>query len=540
MNITFYNFSYTVKKKTILYNVEASINQNELVGILGSTGSGKSTLLELLTDSKKRTTGTLLFNGNEINSFNKRHIAYIKQEPILCNVMTIKETLNFYNKLINKKVVSYTEVLRYFGLYEQQNTQVVHLSGGQKKRLSIICGILSNPKIIFLDEPTSGLDSYYALETIKFLKNYSKEVITVLTIHQPNMEIWELFDKICILERGYQVYFGSRRNLNNSFKYHIDPLTTEVEFILDKLNNINYHNLINIASDYESSSNLNYDIVPYELPPLNKKVNIFMKFFLLLNRSSKFYTRSSKVLMTRIFIVFFIGLIELILLDSGEHIFILNTKNETIYNFMRLMCYILFKMFTVSLLPLASLGMLFEKKHIIENEIFMQYYNGPTYFLSNSIIETFVQILTAIIYSLITWFPSFKTQTLTNVYLLYAFVITLQMLVANSIVQFVSTVTSNRDIAMLVFSSYLSVSFLLIIGQNLHYKNAILQNISFLRYPINAILVDLNNKWITLLLKQININYQQVIKLGFTGNVMVSAGIFIVFNLLTVLALIFI
>lgn len=504
MNITFYNFSYTVKKKTILYNVEGTLNQNELCAILGSTGSGKSTLLELLTGYKKRTTGKLLFNGNFITAFNKRHISYVKQEPTLCNVMTIKETLNFYNKLLNKKSVNFIELLRYFGLYDHINKMVSHLSGGQKKRLSIICGVISNPKVLFLDEPTSGLDSYYALETVKFLKNYSKEVITVFTVHQPNNEIWELLDKVCILERGYQVYFGTKRSLKNTFQYHLDPLTTEVEFILNKLNNINYRNLIDIANDFENSSNLNYDIVPYNLPPIPKKPNTLVKFALLLNRSSKFYTRSFKILMTRIFIVFFIGLIELVLLDSGEHIFILNTKVENIYNFIRLVCYLLFKMFTVSLLPLASLGMLFEKKHIIQNDIIMKYYNGSTYFLSNSIIETFVQILTAVLYSLITWFPSFRTPELTHVYLLYAFVITLQMLVSNSIVQFVSTITSNRDIAMLVFSSYLSISFLLIIGQNLHYKNEILQNISFLRYPINALLVDIDNKWITLLLKQID------------------------------------
>ena len=83
------------------------------------------------------------------------------------------------------------------------------ISGGEKRRLNIGFELLKKPKILFLDEPTSGLDSYTSYIIIKFLKRLAKErnMIIVYTIHQPSVDIGELFDKLMILNKGKIVFY---------------------------------------------------------------------------------------------------------------------------------------------------------------------------------------------------------------------------------------------------------------------------------------------------------------------------------------------
>lgn len=81
------------------------------------------------------------------------------------------------------------------------------ISGGQRKRVNIALELVSPPEILILDEPTSGLDSYASLELMKLLKVISRQIPTILVIHQPRVEIVQLFDKILLLRKGGE-YLG--------------------------------------------------------------------------------------------------------------------------------------------------------------------------------------------------------------------------------------------------------------------------------------------------------------------------------------------
>ena len=93
-------------------------------------------------------------------------------------------------------------------MQEAQNVAVGNwflkgISGGQKRRLSIGCELLTSPSLLFLDEPTSGLDAasaYFVMSGIRALAEKGRTVISV--IHQPSSEVFELFDKLCLLSSG--------------------------------------------------------------------------------------------------------------------------------------------------------------------------------------------------------------------------------------------------------------------------------------------------------------------------------------------------
>lgn len=94
------------------------------------------------------------------------------------------------------------------------------ISGGEKRRVSIACELVTSPSILFLDEPTSGLDSYNAYNVVECLvtlaKNYNRTV--VCTIHQPRSNIFALFDQLILMAKGQLVYSGETRNLNGHLR----------------------------------------------------------------------------------------------------------------------------------------------------------------------------------------------------------------------------------------------------------------------------------------------------------------------------------
>lgn len=114
------------------------------------------------------------------------------------------------------------EMLIQLGLMESADVPVGDetrpgISGGQRKRLQVGMDLLGNPGIIFLDEPTTGLDSYAAWRVITMLRQLAAETgcVVMATIHQPSSQVFELFDRCCLLAAGYCVYGGSRKMLKS-------------------------------------------------------------------------------------------------------------------------------------------------------------------------------------------------------------------------------------------------------------------------------------------------------------------------------------
>nr|CAD2182767.1 unnamed protein product [Meloidogyne enterolobii] len=194
----------------------------------GSYGAGKTSLLNILTQrnlSSLRVSGQIRINGVDVGKNVLRKIsAYVQQEDLFIGSMTVIEHLRFMAIMRMGRHYSARErerrvqgVIAELGLKNCANTligwpnRLKGLSGGERKRLAFASEIMTGPPILFCDEPTSGLDSYLAKQVIQVLKDLArrKNMTIIVTIHQPSSQLFEMFDKICLLAEGKLAFLGT-------------------------------------------------------------------------------------------------------------------------------------------------------------------------------------------------------------------------------------------------------------------------------------------------------------------------------------------
>ena len=136
--------------------------------------------------------------------------------------MTVRECLEFAAKLklhgtYDEKIRRVEEIIKELRLNKCQNTKIggpliKGVSGGERKRTSIGVELITDPQLIFLDEPTTGLDSFTATSVMETLRDLALTGRTVIsTIHQPNSDIFEMFDRLMLLAQGKIIYFNEAR-----------------------------------------------------------------------------------------------------------------------------------------------------------------------------------------------------------------------------------------------------------------------------------------------------------------------------------------
>lgn len=166
----------------------------------------------------------MLVNGvdrDQIRSFSA-YSAYVQQDDILFQTMTVRECLEFAAKLklpgnLDDKMARVNSIIAELRLNKCQNTKIggpliKGVSGGERKRTSIGVELITDPNLIFLDEPTTGLDSFTATSVMETLKDLARAGRTIIqTIHQPNSDIFEMFDRLMLLARGKVIYFNEAR-----------------------------------------------------------------------------------------------------------------------------------------------------------------------------------------------------------------------------------------------------------------------------------------------------------------------------------------
>ncbi len=208
-------------KKTILHKTNLSLKSGEFVGIIGKSGAGKSTLLDVLSNCKSDSGGEVIVYKESQEASNPV-FSYLKQSFSFIPFFTVREHLqqrleflqikrHNWEQLINKvsSAVGLQNDLDKIAVKNRDKSG--QLSGGQQKRLRIAMELLANPDVFILDEPTSGLASNDSFNILSILKRASiTGKLIVASVHQPDFDSLNLFDKIIIIdEGGYVIYSGS-------------------------------------------------------------------------------------------------------------------------------------------------------------------------------------------------------------------------------------------------------------------------------------------------------------------------------------------
>ncbi|SKC79355.1 ABC transporter ATP-binding protein [Maledivibacter halophilus] len=203
-----------IQRKNVLKDINFSLNNGDILGIVGPNGAGKSTLISILATILKPTKGNVSYyiNGNLYDGNIKDIIGYVPQEIAFYEELTIKDNFMLFGASIsNDRSIILNRARKAaenLGLLDEFNTRASKLSGGQKRRVNIGIGLLRDPQFIFMDEPVVGVDYMARKDVENIISEMSNQGnIIVLTSH-----LIEFIEKICnkllIIKNGKQEYFG--------------------------------------------------------------------------------------------------------------------------------------------------------------------------------------------------------------------------------------------------------------------------------------------------------------------------------------------
>ena len=215
------NLSKNFSSFEAVKEISFSINENEILGLLGPNGCGKTTTIGMMLGLLKPTSGEVIINGlnvekNRINLLKKMN--FISPYIELPKKLTVKENLMVYGKLysvngINNRIDYLTETLR---LSEFINKKTGELSSGQKNRVSLAKAVVNDPDILLLDEPTASLDP----ETGDFVRTFiekissEKKMSILLASHNMN-EVKRLCKSILMMKDGKIIDRGTPSDIIN-------------------------------------------------------------------------------------------------------------------------------------------------------------------------------------------------------------------------------------------------------------------------------------------------------------------------------------
>jgi len=197
-------------KVTALAGVDITINDGEMVAIIGKSGSGKSTLLNLLGGLDKATEGKVFYNDKDLSTMNDtklsefrlKNIGFVFQFFDLIPELTAEENVLFPAKLAKKKETTESDLYTALDITDRVKHYPSELSGGQQQRAAIARALINDPDVILCDEPTGNLDKASGEEVMNLLKRLNQEQNKTVIIVTHDSEIAQQCGRVIEISDG--------------------------------------------------------------------------------------------------------------------------------------------------------------------------------------------------------------------------------------------------------------------------------------------------------------------------------------------------
>ena len=235
---------------TAVDNVNLTVEQGQIYGIIGYSGAGKSTLIRLLNGLEKPTSGSVMINGHDISAARgeslrqaRLKISMVFQHFNLLWSWTVSENIAFSMQIAGASKASIktrvAELITLVGLSGRENAYPSQLSGGQKQRVGIARALANNPDVLLCDEATSALDPQTTDQILDLLLDINRRFkLTIVLITHEMHVVRKICDRVAVMENGKVVEEGDvlsvfthpQQPITRQFVRQVSQYTEEDEF----------------------------------------------------------------------------------------------------------------------------------------------------------------------------------------------------------------------------------------------------------------------------------------------------------------------
>ena len=223
------NFYTGYKNKSIIKNINFSIDSSEWLGVIGPNGSGKSTLIKGILGITKSLKGNIYLKNKDIKNFTNKRIAqtvsFLPQQLNSNLNITVEDLValgrspykEFWEFDLNKTDIEIiNESLHLVDMYDLKDNLINQISGGQCQRAYLAMALAQDPEILILDEPTNALDLKYQIKFLEIIKTLkvNKKISVITILHDLNLAA-RYSDKIIALKNGESIAYGSSNEIIN-------------------------------------------------------------------------------------------------------------------------------------------------------------------------------------------------------------------------------------------------------------------------------------------------------------------------------------
>jgi lipopolysaccharide export system ATP-binding protein len=217
--------------RAVVNGIKLTVNQGEIVGLLGKNGAGKTTSFYLIVGLVRPNRGRVIFSGTDVTDYPmykraRLGMGYLPQEESIFRKMTVEQNILAILETMplskQERRHRCDELLHQFGIERIAKNTALTLSGGEKRRLTIARSLVSRPKLLMLDEPFSGVDPIAVYDVQQLVVNLRQSGLAILITDHNVRETLSIVDRAYLIDEGRVVSEGTKDFLIN------DPISRQL------------------------------------------------------------------------------------------------------------------------------------------------------------------------------------------------------------------------------------------------------------------------------------------------------------------------